>query len=169
MEKKTGMVHPHPAPGFSTGAGERNISHGRGSFRRNFPRYITQEEFICRKQFCACSRRRKRRKRKGSQTVPLVEDLGKEEPRRGRRAPCGKLRGVGQHPFDLGGGEGPPSRLDEDARKPADHLPEEMGADNPKDDQIPPGYRDPSGRSAPPWRGACRSFCRRRRRNRGSP
>lgn len=82
----------------------------------------------------------KRRKPKGSQTVPLVEDLGKEQPRRGRRTPCGKFRGVGQHPFDLGGGKGSPARLDEDARKPADHLPEEVGTDNPEDDQIPPGF-----------------------------
>jgi hypothetical protein len=54
--------------------------------------------------------------------------------------PCGKRRYVGQRPFDLDGGQGSPSHFDENTDAPADYLPEEMGADKPKDNQIPPGF-----------------------------
>ena len=64
---------------------------------------------------------------------------GRGRAPRGRRASCGNFRGVGQHSLHLCRGEAPPPRLDEDARKPADHLPEEVGADNPKRRSAPRG------------------------------
>ena len=51
---------------------------------------------------------------------------------------AGSAEAVAQHLFDFGRREVPPARLDHDSDEPSDHLPEEMGTDDPKDDQIAP-------------------------------
>jgi hypothetical protein len=83
--------------------------------------------------------KRKRRQGEGSETVPFVEDLVEKEPRRRRRPLSREHRSRGQHVPDLSGRETAPSRLDHDTDDATDHLPEEMGAGDPKDDQVAPG------------------------------
>lgn len=82
---------------------------------------------------------RKGRQGEGLETISLIQDLRKKEPRRWRRALCGERRGGSQHLLYLVLGETSAPRLDHDADDAPDHLPEEMGTGDPEDEQFPPG------------------------------